>query len=152
MITLFLVISLIALVILIVFAFRKESEGLGYVAVFVGVTVLILGGSDAILWCNVSTGHIIAEKIAMYEEENEEIESSIETAVLSFMDYEKSTFVELKDDDDMISLVSLFPELKSDTLVQQQINVYLANNDQIKQLKAEQINLSRDKWLLYFGK
>ena len=81
MITLFFVISLIALVILIVFAFRKESEGLGYVAVFVGVTVLILGGSDAILWCNVSTGHIIAEKIAMYEEENEEIESSIENSI-----------------------------------------------------------------------
>ena len=152
MITLFFVISLIATVILIVFAIRQDSETLSYVAAYVGVVALFFGGCDAHLWYKVSTGHIIAEKIAMYEEENEEIESSIETTVLSYMDYEKSTFVELKDDEDIINLVSLFPELKSDTLVQQQITVYLANNDQIKELKEKQINLSKDRWLLYFGK
>ena len=152
MITLFFVISLIATVILIVFAIRQDSEALSYVAACVGVVALIFGGRDALLWYKVSTGHIIAEKIAMYEEENEEIESSIETTVLSYMDYEKSTFVELKDDEDIINLVSLFPELKSDTLVQQQITVYIANNDQIKQLREQQIDLSKDRWLLYFGK
>ena len=151
MITLFLVISLIALVILIVFAFRKESEGLRYVAIWVGVATLFFGACDAFLWFNIRTGHVIAEKIAMYEEENEKIESSIETAVRTYMNYEKSTFVELTGNEDMISLVSLFPELKSDTLVQQQINVYIANNDQIKQLREQQIDLSKDRWLLYFG-
>lgn len=151
MITLFFMICLVVMVILIVVAIRKESEGLRYVAIWVGVATLFFGACDAFLWFNIRTGHVIAEKIAMYEEENEKIESSIETAVRTYMNYEKSTFVELTGNEDMISLVSLFPELKSDTLVQQQINVYIANNDQIKQLREQQIDLSKDRWLLYFG-
>ena len=151
MITLFFMICLVVMVILIVVAIRKESEGLRYVAIWVGVATLFFGACGAFLWFNIRTGHVIAEKIAMYEEENEKIESSIETAVRTYMNYEKSTFVELTGNEDMISLVSLFPELKSDTLVQQQINVYIANNDQIKQLREQQIDLSKDRWLLYFG-
>ena len=150
MTTLFFVICLVAMVILIVVAIRKESEGLRYVAIGVGVVALFFGSYALGLLNNVCTsGHIIAEKIKMYEEMNEEIESSIETAVRTYMNYEKSTFVELTGNEDMISLVSLFPELKSDTLVQQQINVYIANNDQIKQLREQQIDLSKDRWFLY---
>ena len=87
----------------------------------------------------------------MYEEENASIEESIDVTVRSYMDFEASTYGELKDKD-AINLVSLFPELKSDTLVQKQIEVYVANNDKIKQLKEEKIDLSKSKWKLYFGR
>ena len=99
----------------------------------------------------VGTGHTIDSKIAMYEEENKSIENSIDITVKSYMDYEASTYQEIKDKD-AINLVALFPELKSDTLVQKQIEVYLANNDKLKELKEKKIDLSKAKWKLYFGK
>ena len=99
----------------------------------------------------VGTGHTIDSKIAMYEEENKSIENSIDITVKSYMDYEASTYQEIKDKD-AINLVALFPKLKSDTLVQKQIEVYLANNDKIKELKEKKIDLSKAKWELYFGK
>lgn len=99
----------------------------------------------------VGTGATIERKITMYEEENAAIEESIDVTVKSYMDFEASTYIELKDID-AINLVSLFPELKSDTLVQQQIGVYVANNQKIKELKEAQIDLSKAKWKLYFGR
>ena len=87
----------------------------------------------------------------MYEEENASIEESIDVTVRNYMDFEASTYGELKDKD-AINLVSLFPELKSDSLVQKQIEVYLANNAKIKELKEDEIDLSKAKWNLYFGR
>ena len=99
----------------------------------------------------VATGYTIDDKIAMYQEENAAIEESINVTVTGYMDFEASTYGELKDTD-AINLVSLFPELQSDTLVQKQIEVYVTNNDIIKELKEEKINLSKLKWKLYFGR
>ena len=48
--------------------------------------------------------------------------------------------------------ISLYPELKSNELVAKQLEIYTANNEQIKKLKAEQANLSTSKWWLYFGR
>lgn len=116
----------------------------GIVSIFFFIWVFILA-------ITVGTGHTIDSKIAMYEEENESIEKSVDITVRSYMDYEASTYQEIKDEDG-INLVALFPELKSDTLVQKQIEVYVANNDKIKELKEEKIDLSKAKWKLYFGR
>ena len=114
----------------------------------IDIALLILG---LILICKVGTGYIIDDKIEMYEEENEAIEQSIDIVVKSHMNYEASTYGELKDKD-AINLVSIIPELKSDELVQKQIEVYVDNNDKIKELKEKKIELSESKWFLYFGK
>ena len=103
-----------------------------------------------ILSYSIFTSSTIDSRISMYEEENAKIEESISTAVQGYMDFESETFTNLKDEDAM-SLITLYPELKSDTLVQQQMQVYLDNNTKIKELKEEKINVSKDKWLLYFG-
>ena len=50
-----------------------------------------------------------------------------------------------------MTLVSLFPELKSDTLVSQQISIYTSNQREIKRLKEEKIDLIKMRWLLFFG-
>lgn len=99
----------------------------------------------------VGMGYTIDDKIAMYEAENEAIEASIDVTVKNYMDFETRTYGELKDKD-AINFVSLFPELKSDTLVQRQIEVYISNNDVIKKLREEKIELSKSKWKLYFGR
>ena len=71
--------------------------------------------------------------------------------VEQYMNYESGTYGELKGESS-ITLVSLYPELKADTLVTKQIEVYIANNEKIKELKEKKIDLSVKKWWLYFGK
>ena len=71
-----------------------------------------------ILSTSIFTSSTIDSRISMYEEENAKIEKSISTAVQGYMDFESETFTNLKDEDAM-SLITLYPELKSDTLVQQ---------------------------------
>jgi hypothetical protein len=53
--------------------------------------------------------------------------------------------------DSAITLVSLYPELKADELVKKQIEVYVANNEKIKELKEKKIMGNVYRWWLYFG-
>lgn len=132
---------------------RNENVYFGYCAAAVISGVCAVG---FLIWIfeliyEVGTEYTIDYKIAMYEEENASIEESIDVTVKNYMDFEARTYGELKDKD-AINLVSLFPELKSDTLVQKQIEVYIANKDKIIQLKEKKIDLSKSKWKLYFGR
>lgn len=94
---------------------------------------------------------VIDEKIAMYQEENKNIEESIDTKVQIYMKFEAETYASLKDKNP-IDLVTLFPELQSDELVKEQIEVRKKNNNKIKKLRENKIDLSKIKWKLYFGK
>ena len=92
----------------------------------------------------------IDKKIALYEEENTKIEQQISDAVKQYQEYETGIFTEVSPEDS-ITLVALYPELKSDTLVQSQIEVYVENNKTIKELKSSAINAPVYRWWLYFG-
>ena len=104
-----------------------------------------------ILIHTVGTAGTIDRKITMYQEQNNAIEESIDATVKNYMDYESGIYENLKDEDG-INLISLFPELKSDILVQKQIEVYISNNDKIKSLNEEKIDVSKARWNLYFGR
>lgn len=93
----------------------------------------------------------VDKKIEMYQEENAIIEQQINDLVTNYMEYEQDTFKDFKSESS-ITLVSLYPELKSDELVQAQINTYIENNNKIKELKEAAIDLSVLKWWLYFGR
>lgn len=102
------------------------------------------------LGISVSNGKTIDEKIAMYQEENTKIEKQIDTLVSNYMDYESDTYEKFKSESS-ITLVSMYPELKSDKLVEEQISVYEGNNKKIREFKEDKINLKVKKWWLYFG-
>lgn len=93
----------------------------------------------------------------MYEEENNNIQNSVSQIVESYKNYEQNTYSEsLKSIDtnntDIIVLTQLYPELKSNDMVNKQIDIYQENNNKIKDLKEERINNEIAKWWLYFGK
>lgn len=93
----------------------------------------------------------------MYEEENNNIQNSVSQIVESYKNYEQNTYSEsLKSIDtnntDIIVLTQLYPELKSNEMVNKQIDIYQENNNKIKDLKEERINNEIAKWWLYFGK
>lgn len=107
------------------------------------VAILVL--SALLIECRV-----VDNKIELYQNQNKEIEQKIEITVKQYMDFETNTYKELKPDS-YINLVSLYPELKADKLVQQQIKLYTENNETITSLKEQKINKTVYKWWIYFG-
>lgn len=126
-------------------------DGLGLLATtggFLGTLISVI--MFVCLCVNVSKLRVIDERIEMYQEENATIESEIDILVKEYMEYESAVFKDTTTESS-ITLVSLYPELKADELVSSQLNVYLANNQKIKELKEERINGSVTRWWLYFG-
>ena len=117
-----------------------------------GFVVLGLVIAICCLSTTVATESTIDSKIEMYQEENTNIEQDIDKIVKEYLEHEHDTFANLKTEESSITLVTLFPELKSDTLVQQQLEIYVYNNAKIKSLKEEKIDIAKIKWILYFGK
>lgn len=114
------------------------------------LAVLSIIAGCIILGC-VINGRTLEDKITLYEAENAAIEEDINILVEQYMKYEADTYESLKGESG-ITLVSLCPELKADTLVSQQCDLYISNKEQIARLKEEQINLSSYRFWLYFGK
>ena len=98
---------------------------------------------------NAVEGRYIDSKIAMYVEENKAIEEDVTSIVENYMDYEEQIFN--VDNTSLTTLVQMYPDLKTDTLIKEQIKVYVENNQQIKKLKEERFDCSKARWLLYFG-
>lgn len=104
-----------------------------------------------VLICEASCASVLKDKIEMYEEENAAIETQIADIVKGYQKYEQEAFTEFSYDD-AVTMVSLYPELKSDTLVQKQIEVYVENNSKIKELREQEITAEVVRWWLYFGR
>lgn len=116
--------------------------------------VLFIVSAIAMFWTGYHVHrckYVIPTQIAMYEEENARIEDKVRDTVNKYMEYEGGVIMEIAPEDDAISLISLYPDLKTDQLITEEINVYIANNDQIKALRAEQAEQASYKWWLYFG-
>ncbi len=117
----------------------------------VGVAAFVISTIATLVLMNeVQSAKHIDEKIEVYEQENIKIESQIDSVVTAYMEHENEIFTNIKPKDS-ITLVTLYPELKSDALVQKQLEVYAANNNKIKTLKEEKISAKIASWWLYFG-
>lgn len=107
-----------------------------------------------ILWLSTSLVNltVIDEKIELYSNQNKDIENKVEVVVKQYMEHENKTFTELKMDESYITLVTLYPDLKSDKLIENEIKLYEENNKKITKLKEQKINGKIYKWWIYFGK
>lgn len=114
---------------------------LGGIASFIALVVLLI---------TVSELKTIEPRIKMYQTENANIENQIAECVKEYQKYETDIFTEVAPDS-AIALVSLYPELKADELVKKQIDIYVANNQKIKELKEEDIMGDVYRWWAYFG-
>lgn len=145
------VVFVLGLIICFLGCFMKDDDALAF---FVGLGIVL--GSVAVILMLVCgfqliNGRNLEGKIALYEEENAAIEEDINILVEQYMKYEADTYESLKGESG-ITLVSLYPELKADTLVSQQCELYISNKEQIVSLKEQQIQLSSYRFWLYFGK
>lgn len=127
------------------------EEVAGGVTMACGILGSIVSFIALIVLCVcVSELKVVDDKIIMYEEENSRIETQIAECVKQYQQYETEIFTEVTPES-AVTLVSLYPELKADTLVSKQIDVYLANNGKIKELRESKISGSVYRWWLYFG-
>lgn len=123
------------------------AEGVYVVsAIFLFIEVI----AAVLLTVTVANLSVIDDRIAMYQEENSKIERQIADIVEQYQKYETDIFMDVAPDT-AVTLVALYPELKSDTLVQSQIEVYTENNKMIKSLRDQQIKGDVSRWWLYFG-
>lgn len=134
----------------IVLILAMACDWFGTSVVF-GILLFVVGMALIFNICTLVDGRVIDSKIELYEEENARIEDSIGIAVAQYMEYEATTFEALKGES-VIRFVSLYPELKADSMVTKQIEVYIANNYIIRELKEQKISVITAKWWVYFGK
>ena len=129
---------------------NTRHECIGNLMSIVGGAVTIAALATAIgLLVNMGSYYGLDEKIEMYEAENISIEEDISFLVHKYMNYEEGIFSECARE--TMTLVALYPELKSNTLVEKQIETYVSNNNTIKELKSRRITASLYNWWLYFG-
>ena len=95
-------------------------------------------------------GRTFDDKIAMYEQENAAIEQSVDVLVKDYYKHESDTYSSLKPENAVL-FASAYPELQSNELATKQLEIYVENNNNIKELKKDQINLSKNRFWLYFG-
>ena len=123
------------------------SDGLCCVGLFFAVISTIAG---VVVGVDVSKASVLDARIAMYTDENERIEQQVAEVVRQYQQYETDIFTEVNPEN-AITLVALYPDLKSDSLVQSQIELYTENNRAIKSLKDDNIKANVLRWWLYFG-
>ena len=135
-------------VVLIILGVYITEDGLGeFGVVIVGIALLGIFINIGIL----IYGRTFDDKIEMYEEENLRIEQSVNVLVKDYYKHESDTYSSLKPENAVL-FASAYPELQSNDLAMKQLEIYVENNDKIKELKEDQINLSRNRFWLYFGR
>ena len=131
-----------------------STNKFGFLAVVPGV----LGAVFAIVFCiwtllnifTVASGFGIQEKIQIYEDQNTQIEQSIDAAVKAYCEHEQITYVQMSDG--AVALVAAaYPELASSELVKTQMEVWTSNSKELKDLKSKLVDFHRAQDFLYFG-
>lgn len=108
------------------------------------VIVLIIGSTF------ISEQRIIDRKIEMYIEENTTIETNVTTTVEKYLEHEFNIFDSLQGED-IQTLLVVYPEINSNELVKKQVEIFVENNNKIKELKEDKLNIEVWKWWVYFG-
>jgi len=98
-----------------------------------------------------STKTTADKQIAVLEQRNDEVVSQIEPLVKQYLEYESSTYKELKPKADTLIALANYPELKGNEFVQTQIHIILENQKKITDLKLEKASLSAYKLWLFMG-
>lgn len=152
MITLLLAIAL-GLVLLAEF-----MDGSTYKFGFLAVVTGVLGAIFAIIFgiwtiwniITVASGFGIQEKIEIYENQNAQIEQSIDAAVKAYCEHEQITYVQMSDG--AVALVAAaYPELASSELVKTQMEVWTSNSHELKKMKSKLVDFNKARYFLYFG-
>ena len=148
-------VGILAIIAGVIINAHTYEDGLALTLIVIGVIVALIGVVGT-LTCGIllTQNMYVDEKIEMYEEENKKIEQEIADVVNKYIEHEAEVMnktSEKVEPGDSIYAVLAYPELNSSELVAEQIKIYYENNNKIKQLMEDKINIKIYKWWLYFG-
>ena len=125
--------------------FNSSDELMG--GGFVGFVVfLVITGIVLFRYNNPKS--TVNEKIAVLEQRNEEVLAQIEPVVNKYLEYESSTLMGFKVDASKVIALSMYPELKGNEMLQEQLAIIKENQKDITKLKLEEAGLKAyNLWL-----
>lgn len=131
--------------------FHDNGEGLIILGAIICVSsfaaLLIAGG---IYNYDSST---INSRLAVLEEQNTTVLTQVEPLVQKALDHESNTYKDLKlDVNKLIIFAQMYPELKANDFLHKQIDIILANQEEIKQLKLDKASLNAYHFWLWTPK
>jgi hypothetical protein len=144
------ILLIIGLILLIIGINRYEdiltSLGVGIFVVFLCVTAIAVGVYNY----DKST---IDNRLSILEEQNQIVLSQIEPLVQRALEYESNTYKDFKlDANQLIAFTQLYPDLKANDFLNRQIDIILANQAEIKQLKLDKASLNAYHFWLWTPK
>ena len=134
------ILLVIGLILLIIGVTRYEeilaSLGVVIFVVFLCVTAIVVGVYNY----DKST---IDNRLTILEEQNQIVLAQIEPLVQHALEYESNTYKDFKlDANKLIAFSQLYPDLKANDFLNRQIDIILANQVEIKQLKLDKSSLN----------
>lgn len=112
----------------------------------------LLGALIAVEKYNESATTVDA-KLLVLEEQNQIVLSQIEPLVQQALEYESTTYKNFKlDVAKVIAFTQLYPDLKANSFLNKQIDIILANQEEIKQLKLDKASLNAYHFWLWTPK
>ena len=138
-------------IILIILGFIKYEEAISTMGVIIfTVFLFITTVTVGIYNYDKST---IDSRLAILEEQNQVVLSQIEPLVQQALEYESNTYQDFKlDVAKIIAFTQLYPDLKANSFLNKQIDVILANQQEIKQLKLDKASLNAYQFWLWTPK
>lgn len=95
----------------------------------------------------------IDSRLPVIEEQNTIVLSQIEPLVQQALEYESNTYKDFKlDANKLIAFTQLYPDLKANDFLNKQIDIILANQQEIKQLKLDKASLNAYHFWLWTPK
>ena len=95
----------------------------------------------------------INSRLAVLEEQNTTVLTQIEPLVQQALEYESNTYKDFKlDVAKIIAFTQLYPDLKANSFLNKQIDIILANQEEIKQLKLDKASLNAYHFWLWTPK
>jgi len=125
-----------------------------------GDSLIAIGGIGSVIFLIIwlitigrynSTKSTADKQIVVLEERNELVIKQIEPLVDKYLDYEGSTYKDLKLEANIIVSMANYPQLKGDEFIQSQIKIILDNQKEITNLKLSKAKLNAYKFWIFVG-
>lgn len=153
MLLVFLLIGIGFIVGAIIYGYNINNYENGFSAVGFFIGGLITATSVIVIIIGIvfmSEQRVIDRKIEMYIEENTTIEANVTATVEKYLEHEFNIFDSLQGED-IQTLLVVYPEINSNELVKKQVEIFVENNNKIKELKENELDIEVWKWWVYFG-
>ena len=138
-------------IVFIILGCYKDNEGiliLGSMIEFPSLIIALMAG--AAYNYDSST---INSRLTVLEEQNTTVLTQIEPLVQQALEYESNTYKDFKlDVAKIIAFTQLYPDLKANSFLNKQIDIILANQEEIKQLKLDKASLNAYHFWLWTPK